>query len=312
MKYKMTLFGVKETTKIIADYLYNNGIKIDLIVSIDHSVVEKNTIADYMDLETTAKSIGAKYYCAKDYALKRLEDNFFQQNEFEIGIVYGWQRLIPEYIIAKFTKGVFGFHASPELLPKGRGRSPLNWGIILGKTTLYNHLFRYTTEVDAGDIYSVTQFEITPHDTILTLLYKSLLIAKKEIVQLIHDANAGMLTLTPQQGQSYFFVKRTMEDGLLHFETSSTKDLINLIRGVTKPFPGAFCFTQNHKKIIIWEAWEFDHLMNFSHYQVGEVIDNLYNMPIIKTKDGSMILKNYEGAVLKNHDMLGHRYAIQA
>ena len=65
-KYKITIFGVKETTKIIADYLYNNGIKIDLIISIDYSVVEKNSISDYMDLEITVKSIGAEYYCVKD------------------------------------------------------------------------------------------------------------------------------------------------------------------------------------------------------------------------------------------------------
>lgn len=306
-KYNLTLFGVKETTKIIAEYLYNNGIKIDLIVSIDYSVAEKNTISDYLDLKSTAKSIGAEYYCTKDYSLKKLEDNFFQQDErkeFEICIVYGWQRVIPDAILEKFTKGVFGFHASPDKLPKGRGRSPLNWGIILGKTRLYNHLFRYTTEADAGDIYSITPFEITPHDTILTLLYKSLLIAKKEILQLIHDANVGPLQLIQQKGESYSFSKRTMEDGLIYFENQSTKEIIDLIRGVTKPFPGAFCFTQKNKKIIIWEAWEFDRLIDFSHYQAGEVIDNLYNMPVIKAKDGSIILKNYEGDSLKIHDKL--------
>lgn len=303
-QYKITIFGVKETTKIIAEYLYHNGIKVDLIISIDPSVVEKNMISDYMDLEYLAKSIGAEYYGAKDYALKQLDDDFFQKNKFEIGLVYGWQRLIPEKIMTKFSKGLFGFHASPDVLPKGRGRSPLNWAIILGKTTLYNHFFRYVSEADAGDIYSITEFEITPHDTILTLLYKSLLIAKKEIVQLIHDANAGILQLTPQSGDSYSFKKRSPKDGLICFETNSTKDIVNLIRAVTKPFPGAFCFTEQGQKIIVWEAWAFDGFIDFSNYQLGEVIDNLYDMPVIKTKDGSIILKDYEGDILKPKDKL--------
>lgn len=296
---KITLFGVKETTKIIADYLYQQGIKVDLIVSIATSVVEKNTVADYLNLEDTAKSIGADYYPANDYALKHTEDDFFQNNNFELGIVYGWQRLLPEHIITKFSKGIFGFHASPDLLPKGRGRSPLNWGIILGKTVLYNHLFNYVPTADAGDIYSVTKFSITTHDTILTILYKSLLIAKREFVSLIHDTDAGLLKLIPQEGDGYLFPKRSPEDGLICFEENSTKDIVNLIRGVSTPFSGAYCYTSDGKKITIWEAWEFDNLIDFSEYQPGEVIDNLYAMPVIKTKDGSIILKNYEGEILK-------------
>lgn len=302
--YKITIFGVKETTKIIAEYLFNSGIKVDLIISIDKSVLEKNAISNYMDLEPTAKAIGADYYCTKDYSLKQLNDDFFQNNNFELGIVYGWQRLIPNTILSRFNMGIFGFHASPDLLPKGRGRSPLNWGIILGKTALYNHLFRYVSDADAGDIYSITEFEITPHDTILTVLYKSLLIAKKELIQLIHDADSKTIQLIPQKGKPYSFPKRSMEDGLIHFDRSSTVEIVNLIRGVTKPFPGAFCFTEKGKKIIIWEAWAFDSYIDFSAYQTGEVIDNLYNMPIIKTIDGSIIIKNYEGASLKIKDRL--------
>ena len=303
--YKITLFGVKETTKLIAEHLYHSGVKVDLIISIDKAISKKNAISDYLDLKMTAEIIGAEYYQVKDYSLNQGDEDFFQNNQFELGIVYGWQRIIPQKIMVKFNQGLFGFHASPDRLPKGRGRSPLNWGIILGKTVLYNHFFRYVSEADAGDIYSVTKFAITPHDTILTLLYKSLLIAKKEVVRLVEDINSGKVKLTSQHGTPYFFPARKPEDGLIHFETSKTKDIVNLIRGVTKPFPGAFCFTSQGEKIIIWDAWEFDALIDFSRYQLGEVIDNLYNMPVIKTKDGSIILKNYEGRTLLPHDQLG-------
>lgn len=302
--YKLTLFGVKETTKIIAEYLHQNGVKVDLIVSIDPSLVEKNNISDYTHLKTTATTIGADYYATTDYTLKHLPDDFFKSNTFEIGIVYGWQRLIPPTIMSKFNKGLFGFHASPALLPKGRGRSPLNWGIILGKTALYNHLFRYVADADAGDIYAITKFQITPHDTIITLMYKSLIIAKQQLLPLIHDAYLGKIILTPQQGKPSYFTKRAPEDGLIHFETLTTKSIINLIRGITQPFPGAFCYTDRGQKVMIWEAWAFDSLIDFSNYQAGEVIDNLYQKPIIKTTDGSIILNRYEGVILKPNDQL--------
>lgn len=305
-KYKITLFGVKETTKIIADYLHSLGIKIDLLISIDESVVVKNHIADYLNLENTAKSIKADYYCVQDYSLKQLDNRFFEDNEFDIGIVYGWQRLIPATILRKFKTGVFGFHASPDFLPKGRGRSPLNWAIIQGQSILYNHFFKYAEDADAGDIYSITKFTITPYDTILTILYKSLLTAKKEIIRLLKDVESQTLTLVPQRGESSFFPKRTPEDGLIYFHTDSTKNIVNLIRGVTAPFPGAFCYTEQGKKIIVWEAWPFDALIDFSEYQPGEVIDNIYNMPIIKTIDGCIILRQYEGSFLKPKDKLTH------
>ena len=245
-EYNIVIFGVKETTKIIIEYLYDRGVKIDLIISIKPCVVLDNNIADYVDLEPVATRVGAEFYCVNDYSLENLEDNFLINNHFNLGIVYGWQRLIPAKVIKQFKHGVFGFHASPEILPKGRGHSPLNWGIILGKTVLYNHCFRYQSRADSGDIYSITPFEINGHDTIRTLLYKSLVIAKQDLINLTDDIKHNKLQLTPQKGKPYFFPKRTPDDGLIHFESSSTNEIINLIRGVTHPFAGAFCFTENH------------------------------------------------------------------
>lgn len=299
--YGLTLFGVKETTKIIAEFLYALGIKVDLIVSIDAKVAIKNNIADYKNLSQTAIKIGADYYPVKNYSLGEDENKFFKEHSFEIGIAYGWQRLIPGEVLKRFKHGIYGFHASLNLLPIGRGRSPLNWALIKGADKMYNHCIRYSAEADAGDIYSVTQFSITPYDTILTLIYKSLLIAKKDIPNLLKDIENNVLSLTPQQGSASLLSKRTPEDGLINFKSSSTIEIVNLIRAVTKPFSGAFCHTPEGKKIIIWEAWPFEEIFNFSSFEPGEIIDNIYTMPIIKTLDGSIIVKEYEGEELRAH-----------
>lgn len=294
-RYKLTLFGVKETTQMIAQHLIAQGIAIDLIVSIDPLIAQKTDVANYVDLKDTAAAIGADYYTVQTYGAPEQQGDFFQENQFEIGLVYGWQRLIPETTLTRFEKGVFGFHASPSHLPQGRGRSPLNWGIILGKTTLYNHCFKYVPEADAGDIYSITPFEITPCDTILTLLYKSLLIAKKEFVKLVRALEKGPVSLTPQEGKASYFPKRSPADAKIDFRTMTTQEIVNLIRGVTKPFSGAFCYTSEGIKITFWEACVFDRLMDFSTYQLGEVIAVIYNMPVILTREGSLIVKRYEG-----------------
>jgi hypothetical protein len=67
-----------------------------------------------------------------------------------------------------------------------------------------------------------------------------------------------------------------------------------LIRGVTKPFPGAFCFKQGSEdKIFIWNAKPFDGIMDFSDYEVGEIIDIFDDRLIIRTIDGSLIVNQY-------------------
>ena len=51
---------------------------------------------------------------------------------------------------------------------------------------------------------------------------------------------------------STYFGRRTPADGLIDWNQNA-QTIYNLIRAVTKPFPGAF-FEENGKKIIIWRA----------------------------------------------------------
>lgn len=298
--YKIVLFGVKNTTREIAHYLFSQGIVVDLIVTVHPTVVSQVHISDYVDLSLVANHIQADCYQSRDYSLcsECIEEDFFQNNTFELGLVYGWQRIIPKIVLERFSLGVYGFHASPEKLPKGRGRSPMNWSLILGKTVLYNHFFRYSVDADRGDVYSITKFSINSHDNILTLTYKSLLCAQREIPHLLFDIRQKTVVLKAQRGKGYFFPKRQPQDGLIDFGTQRTVDIVNLIRGTSHPFPGAFCFNEKRSKITIWEAWSFDAWLDFSMYIPGIVISMLYEMPLIRTLDGSLLIKDYEGPKL--------------
>lgn len=297
-KYNLSVFGVKETTKIIVEHLHNIGQKIDLIISIDKNVTSRNHISGYYDLQNTAHKVGADYYLVQDYALKKDIENFFNSNSFNVGISYGWQRLIPEAVLNRFENGVFGFHASPDFLPNGRGRSPLNWSILLEKKHVYDHFFKYDSGVDTGDVYSDNKIDINMHDTIASLEYKTILNAKQEIPRLLNDIASGKLELKPQHGEGYLFAKRTPEDGLIDFQTMNTRKILDIIRAVTHPFPGAFAYLSSGEKVMIWEAAPFTDIVNNLNYMPGQVIDNIYSMPSVKTLDGSILLKKYDGSDL--------------
>ena len=72
-----------------------------------------------------------------------------------------------------------------------------------------------------------------------------------------------------------------------------TREIYNLIRGVTAPFPGAFAMIKD-KKIIIWDAVPFDEMLDFSQYAPGEIIDIYDNNLIIRTLDGSLLIRKYD------------------
>ena len=116
MKYKIVVFGTKQSTISLLDVIKHD---VDLIVTIDnttsHHISGKGDVGHYAEIEDI------NCYSTSDYSLKSCQD-FFENNEFEIGISYGWQRLIPDYVLKRFKHGVFGTHASPLGLPYGKGR----------------------------------------------------------------------------------------------------------------------------------------------------------------------------------------------
>jgi methionyl-tRNA formyltransferase len=292
--YKVVIFGVKDTTKSMVKYISENICSIDLIVTIDENVQLANNISGFSSLSVLADKYEISVYEADSYALtsKSCKD-FFIHNTFDIGISIGWQRLIPEYVLNCFTYGVFGFHGSSGYLPYGRGRSPMNWSIIKGDTRFILNLFQYDALADSPNIFDRTMFEINLHDTIRTLHYKNILCAKKMIKHLIVSYQSGSIDIQKDSKDfDSWYYKRTIEDGKIDFHLK-TREIYNLIRGVSAPFPGAFAYL-NGEKIIIWQAYPFDSVLDFSEYIPGEVIDVFEGNLLIRTIDGSLIITKYE------------------
>ena len=290
MKHKVVVFGTKQSSISLMKSFID---EIDLIVTVSTKSKSKNHIAGEGDVETFAKDNNIECYVTDDYSLKSCTD-FFNNNEFEIGICYGWQRLIPQYILDNFKVGVFGTHASPLGLPYGKGRSPLNWSIIRGFNQVYFNLFKYVAKADSGLLYSTIKFDINKWDNIESIKMKDLMISKKVVSNLLDDYKQNTIELFNQKDdiEETFFPKRTPEDGKINLEDDMI-DIYNLIRGTSKPFPGSFLNYEN-SKVIFWDAVPFDTKIDFSDYELGEIVDFFQNKFIIKLRDGSLLVKNFE------------------
>jgi methionyl-tRNA formyltransferase len=294
MHYKVTIFGVKDTTLETIDYIQNKICGVDLIVTINNRVLTNNQVSGFSELTSIGKKYNIEIFESDSYALKGNKcQEFFENNTFDIGISTGWQRLIPKGVLDNFSFGIFGFHGSCGYLPYGRGRSPLNWSIIQGAKRFILNLFQYDAEADSPNVFTNSMFEINPFDTIRTLQYKQLISAKILIKRLIDAYQAGKIIINKESKDfDTWYEKRTPDDGKIDFE-QKTREIYNLIRGVTRPFPGAFAYIGT-SKITIWKAYPFDGIIDFSKYYTGEVVDIFDENILVRTIDGSLIIYEYE------------------
>lgn len=294
MKYKVVVFGVKDTSENIVEFIHKTICPVDLVITISPEVTRKNQVSGYKGLSVLTEKFGIPVHEADSYFLTdEKTQKFLQENEFDIGISMGWQRLIPVSVLECFQYGIYGFHGNAGYLPFGRGRSPLNWSIILGDTRFNLNLFRYDEKADSPNVFATEMFSITPHDDIRTAQYKNMICSKNLIRKLLQAYEQGTITIrTESKDYDSWYNKRTGADGKIDFK-ERTRNIYNLIRGVAAPFPGAFAMVGEYK-VTVWEAHPFDEMIDFSAYAPGEIIDVFDDKPIVRTVDGSLLIDRYE------------------
>ena len=170
----------------------------------------------------------------------------------EIILSVYYRSLISDEILKLAPRGAYNMHGS--YLPKYRGRAPINWVLVNGEKYTGATLHHMVSKADAGDIIDQEKVEITPEDDALTLTKKVTAAAVTVIKRSLPKLENGPAAGTPQNmAQSTYFGRRTPEDGKIDWNWDALR-IYNLIRAVTKPFPGAFTYLPDGRKIIIWKA----------------------------------------------------------
>lgn len=294
MKYELVVFGVKDTSENIVEFIHKSIRPVDLVITISREVLNRNQVSGFKGLSVLTEKYGIPVFEADSYFLTDVKTKkFMEENQFEIGISMGWQRLIPKEVLDKFRYGVYGFHGNCGYLPFGRGRSPLNWSIIQGDTRFNLNLFRYDENADSPNVFATEMFSLTVHDDIRTAQYKNMICSKNLIRKLLKAYEEKNIVIrTESKDFDSWYMKRTAADGKIDFR-GRTRDIYNLIRGVAAPFPGAFAMCAG-EKVTVWEAHPFDEMIDFSAYAPGEVVDVFDGKPVVRTVDGSLLIDRYE------------------
>jgi methionyl-tRNA formyltransferase len=162
-----------------------------------------------------------------------------------------YRRLLPPSILAVPRLGAINLHGS--LLPRYRGRAPLNWVLVRGEAETGVTLHHMDEAADHGDIIAQRRVPIAPEDTALTLWHKLLQASEVLLAETYPLIAAGRAARQPQDHRAATVVgRRRPADGLIDWRRSAW-EIHNLVRAVTHPFPGAFTGLEG-RRILVWAA----------------------------------------------------------
>ncbi|NMM38458.1 MAG: formyltransferase [Glaciimonas sp.] len=149
-----------------------------------------------------------------------------------------YRHMLPVALLALARHGAYNMHGS--LLPKYRGRVPVNWAVLHGETETGATLHRMAAKPDAGTIIAQTTVPILPDDTAYDVFGKLTVAAEQTLWNALPALVAGNAPeLQNDLSQGSYFGGRKPEDGRIDW-SQPAQAVYNLHRAVAPPYPGAF------------------------------------------------------------------------
>lgn len=200
-----------------------------------------------------------------NWAYKHKIDVIFDLDEVpeaDLGIVAAYGRIIPQYVIDRFAKGLLNIH--PSLLPKFRGASPIQAAIASGEKTTGVSIIKMDNLMDHGPLVSSFKQDILPTDTNESLRDSLFERCAQFLIDLIPHYLSGKIKLKEQDHDSATFTKLiTKQNGFIPSEfiaaalegKTLTKDFeISFIKNCTLSEFNAQTFYNLYRALYPWSG----------------------------------------------------------
>ena len=219
---------------------------------------------------------------------RTLRDEAEQKNLHDLGadlaVVAAYGLILPQAVLDMFPKGCINVHAS--LLPRWRGAAPIQRAIEFGDKKSGISIMQMALALDAGDVLSQEEVEITTQTTGEILHDKLSLLGADLLLRTIDKLE----TITPQKQDETlvcYAEKISKEESLINFNLSA-QALEYKIRAFS-PFPAMY-FIYNGERFKILAAEISD-----MHGHAGEILEGRENL-IIATKDKALKINKIQRA----------------
>jgi methionyl-tRNA formyltransferase len=229
---RAVVFGYGDVGVRCLAVLLEAGIEVPLVVTHRDDPREKRWYASVAEF-SRSKGLSVLESPSND----EIEKQTLQiRPEFIFSFYY--RSMLPLALLKMARRGAFNMHGS--LLPKYRGRAPLNWAVLKGETETGATLHEMVEKPDAGRIVDQEAVPIGPDDTAVEVFARVTDAAEAVLRRSIGNLVSGKAELRPNDlFKGSYYGRRTPEDGRIDWSKSAA-EIHNLVRAVAPPFPGAF------------------------------------------------------------------------
>ena len=182
-----------------------------------------------------------------------------------------------------------GAHGSHSGIQKGRGRSPLNWSLILGKKNFYISLFIIKERnPDSGDLISTKHFKINQIDNIYSSYLKMHLVLKEMIIKFVKQKKIKLKK--QNQKNPRYLPKIDVKDGQIDWNLSTNK-ICSFINSKSFPYSGAFSFV-NNVRMNIYNVTPIEQIVKKE--KIGKIILKMFdNKLLVQAGNGLILIESY-------------------
>ncbi|MGH8303267.1 MAG: formyltransferase [Steroidobacteraceae bacterium] len=214
--------------------LLSAKVEVPLVVTVRDDPRENRWFASVAD---TAREYGLSVALPDDATGAELAERVARlQPDFIFSFYY--RSMLGAPLLRSARRGALNMHGS--LLPKYRGRAPVNWAILNGERETGATLHYMVERADAGDIVDQLAVPILDDDDAREVFGKVTAAAEIVLARSLPGLLAGDAPRRPQliePGQ--YFGRRRPEDGRIDWSLPVAR-IHDLIRAVAPPFPAAF------------------------------------------------------------------------
>ena len=214
--------------------LLSAGVEIPLIVTTKDDPNETQWFASAAAL---AQEYGLPIVTPDEVNTRELERTVAEMRPDFVFSFY-FRSMIGEPLLNAGRLGALNIHGS--MLPRYRGRAPVNWAILHGEKETGATLHYMSARADAGDIVDQLAVPILENDEAREVFGKVCFAAEVILARSLPGLIEGTAPRVPQKLEDgKYFGRRRPEDGKIDWARSA-REIHNLVRAVAPPFPGAF------------------------------------------------------------------------
>jgi methionyl-tRNA formyltransferase len=226
------------------DALLRAGVKVDLVLT--HQDDPKENVW-FGSVAKLCEEKGIPYLTPSAAELIALTPKI-QEIHPDYLFSFYYRYMIPGEILACAKIAALNMHGS--LLPKYRGRAPVNWAILHGETQTGASLHIMEAKPDAGHIVGQIAVTIGPDETATDVFGKVSKAAVEVMEQALPALIQGKVPKKPNElAKGSYFGGRKPEDGRIDWGKTA-QQIHDLVRAVAPPYPGAFTEWHGRNQIV--------------------------------------------------------------